>query len=80
MGSIWTYKYGNNTIIVKNVKETELYVNDQLQDRKGGLSLRAELKGKLESGEDIRVSLGGTFNVDCTLFVNNVLQTPVEIV
>lgn len=79
MGSVWTYKYGQNTIVVKNEKATELYVNGELQDRKTGLSLKANLNGKLQSGEEIKASLGGVFDVECSLFVDNVLQTPVEI-
>lgn len=79
MGSIWTYKYGKHTIVVKNEKATELYVNNELQDRKTGITLKAELTGKLESGEQIKASLGGVIDVECNLFVDNVLQTPVDI-
>lgn len=78
MGNSWVYKYNGNVIVVKNEKATELYVNDQLQDRKTGVFLKAELSGKLDSGEVIKVSLGGFMDVECSLFIDNVFQTPVK--
>ncbi len=78
MGTSWTYKYKEHTIIVKNGKATELYVDGELQDRKTGFSLKADLSGKLASGEIIKVSLGGFVDVECSLFVDNVLQTPID--
>lgn len=79
MGSIWKYKYGEHTIIVKNEKTTELYVDDKLQDKKSGVRLNADLTGKLPSGETIKASLGGFVDIECSLFVDNVLQNPIEI-
>lgn len=80
MAKVWTYKYGDNTIVVKNTAAEEaLYVNDQLQDKKNGIALRSDLTGKLKTGEEIKASLGGMLSVECTLFVDNVLQEPVEV-
>lgn len=79
MGSIWTYNYAGNTILVKNSFKTELYVNGELQDALGGLNLKAELNGKLASGEIIKASIGGTFDVVCTLSIDDVVQEPCEI-
>lgn len=76
MGSMWIYTFNGNTIVVKNERAVELLVNDQVQDRKTGLSLKADLSGKLASGEVIKASLGGLIDVECNLFIDNVLQTP----
>lgn len=79
MAKTWTYKYGSNTIEVKNgVAGEELYVNGQLQDKKTGIKFSSDLKGKLDSGEEIKASLGGAITVKCNLFVNNELQAPVS--
>ena len=78
MGTSWIYEYKNHTIVVKNAKATELYVDNELQDRKTGLTLKADLNGKLASGEVIKVSLGGFIDVECNLFIDNVLQTPIR--
>lgn len=79
MGSEWVYKYNNWSIIVKNGKAVELYVDGQLQDRKTGIRLSADLHGCLPTGEEIKASIGGLVDVECSLFVNNALQTPVEV-
>lgn len=79
---IWKYKYNDNEILVKNkgINGEELYVNDKLQDKNlvsCGLET-AKLSGKLSTGEEIKVSLGGFWKVHCCLFVDNVLQEPVD--
>jgi hypothetical protein len=53
-----------------------LYVNGALQDESKGVKLSSKLRGKLDSGEEIKVTLGGTFTVGCSLFIDNKLQTP----
>lgn len=78
-GTLWSYEYNGHSIVVKNDLATELYVDNVIQDRKTGISLKVELSGKLETGEIIKVSLGGIAKVSCNLFVNNVLQTPISI-
>lgn len=76
----WKYNYNSQIIEVKNSASlVELYVNGELQDRKRGLALSADVAGKLSGGEEIKASLGGDFKVECSLFVDNVLQEPVEI-
>lgn len=79
MGSIWVYRYGKNTITVKNKKVTELYVNDELRDTVKGLHLKADLTCKLDTGETVKASLRGTSNVECTLSIDNLIQEPMEI-
>ena len=76
-GPVWTYRYGEHTIVVKNAVETTLHVNGQLQDKVMGIMLQATLTGKLDSGEEIKVQIGGILNVECHLFIDNVLQTPI---
>jgi len=55
----WTYKYGENTIEIKNTaKLCELIVNGQVQDTiKGVLSIKTKLVGNLPSGEEVKASL-----------------------
>lgn len=79
MGSIWVYRYGNDTITVKNIKATELYVNDELRDTVKGLHLKADLTCKLGTGETVKASLRGTIDVECILSIDNLIQEPVEI-
>lgn len=79
MASIWSYKYGEHTIVVKNGLKTELFVDDKKQDSKGGLHLKLELLGKLDSGEEVKASLFGTATTECMLHIDNVLQTPVQV-
>ena len=70
----WLYKYGKNTIVVKNtLLGCELIINEQLQDKKTtSLATQGTLQGKLESGEEVMVHLGsGLFGVDCNLRINN---------
>ena len=76
----WTYHYNDNTIVVKDlgIKGEELFVNDQLQDKKVGSNYQSNLNGRLETGEEIKVCIGGFLKPECILFVNNVLQTPIE--
>ena len=70
----WTYKHGQDTIVVENAFSGEtLTVNGEVQDKKTGITTRSELKGKLPGGEEIKATLGGTFTIKCTLFVDNKL-------
>lgn len=80
VGSVWTYKYKNHIIVVKNEKTTELYVDDNLLDSISGVHLKIELNGKLDSGEEIKARLGGLIDVECLLSIDNVIQDPIEIV
>ena len=75
MAKTWTYKYNGNTIEVKNsvCRGEELVVNGSLQDKTYAI-FSARLWGRLQSGEEIKVTLGGTWSVKCYLFVDNILQ------
>jgi len=79
MAQTWTYQYNGNIIEVKNGWTTELLVNGQQQDKFTGIAITSELnlKGKLESGEEVKASLGGNKMVtQCSLYINDELQIP----
>jgi len=79
MAKTWTYQYNGSTIEVKNsMTLAELYVNGELQDNQKGLDFSGRLTGKLKSGEEIKASLGGNLSIECSLFINNELQTPIS--
>jgi len=80
MAETWIYQYNGNTIEVKNGWTTELLVNGQQQDRFKGIAIASELnlRGKLESGEEIWASFGGKIAVQCSLYINGELQTAVS--
>ncbi|WBW97759.1 hypothetical protein [Oceanirhabdus sp. W0125-5] len=70
----WETYYSGYTIVVENrVASERLYVNGELQDEQLGIASRSRLWGALETGEIIKVSLGGVFKVHCRVFVNNKL-------
>ena len=52
---LWTYQYGENTIIIETTRVSmSLIVNEQVQDTKKGIVFAdVHLKGMLESGEHI---------------------------
>ena len=76
MSNLWIYKYQNDTIVVKSADSSQLLVNDVVQDTQYGVSLTRDLSGKLETGEEIKVSLIGLFPPKCQLFVDNILLEP----
>lgn len=76
----WTYKYGDNIIEVKNEKVIGLYANGKLLDSIKGVHFSANLKGKLDTGEEVQASLGGFFTIECKLAVNYVYLAPVEVI
>ena len=70
----WEVKYGENIIRVENGWDGEkLFVNDELQDKQVGITNRSRLWGKLSTGEEIKVSLGGFWGIHCLIFVDNKL-------
>ncbi len=80
MTNKWTYTYNGTEIVVTNgIDGTGLFVNGELQDEKNGLSLSTDLEGKLPTGEKVKASLGGMFTLKCSLFIDNKLQEPIEI-
>ena len=71
--------YDGHQIQVENNWFTgeRLYVDGQLQDE--NLGLRGKLYGELKSKEGsklIKVALGGTFKINCRIFVENTLIYP----
>jgi len=74
----WKYIYNGETISVENkVMSCKLFINDKLADKKDGLECDAELLGKLNHGEKVRAVLGGVLEVQCKLYIDDVIQTPV---
>jgi len=73
----WEIKHGENSIVVENrVSGEKLYVNGELQDERNGFSVSSRLYGKLPTGENIKVSLGGWFIMQCRIFVDHKLVLP----
>ena len=69
--------YCGNAIVVENRNFSErLYVNDELQDEQVGLAFRSRLCGQLQTGEAIKVSIGGVFRMHCMIFINNKMILP----
>lgn len=70
----WRVNYGGNSIVVENKISGEcLYVNNELQDEQLGLAIRSRLWGQLQTGEEIKISLGGFWTVNCRIFIDNKL-------
>ncbi|WP_299522115.1 hypothetical protein [uncultured Lutibacter sp.] len=80
MKSEWIGKYENSEIRVVNTwfNGEMLFVNDNLQDKKYGFT-GSNLTGHItnEKGErkEIKVTLGGYFNINCIVFVDNKILT-----
>ena len=69
---VWEKQYNNHTIRIENYWNKEiLLVDGEVQDETYGFASRAKLIGKLPSGEDIKVNLGGNFRIGCILFIDN---------
>lgn len=78
MAECWKYKFDQDDIEVKNnMAVAKLYINGELKDSKKGL-FRAKMTSKLANGETVTVSLKAGFVPKCYLYVNGVLQTPVD--
>ena len=76
----WKYKFEDNIILITNtVSRTRLFVNDVLQDTVRGLTLNAELKGKLSDQRELIVTLGGTIDSGCKLYVDGIRVFPDEL-
>lgn len=70
----WETNHNGNVIAVENrVFSERLFVNGELQDERMGWSVQQRLWGQLDTGEIIKVSIGGAFSVHCRIFVNNKL-------
>ena len=56
----WTFQYGKHKITVKASMAEELYINDELVDKKTGISFaKIELNGQLDTGEKIIAVISG---------------------
>lgn len=83
MKKIFEVIYNGYTIRVENTwfNGERLYVNGQLQDENLGIALRATLTGELkegnEKGKKIKVTLGGSFIISCSIFVDHKLIYPI---
>jgi hypothetical protein len=82
MAKTWTYVYNENKIEVKNGWTTELLVNGQQQDGFKGIAITNEfnLKGRLDSGEEISAALRGKeMTIECQLYIDGELQKPATV-
>ena len=81
----WAYQYGGHAILVKASNTEELYIDGNLVDQKKGISNKIELKGLLDTGEEvmavitaksIKQQLSSDNPLNCELFIDGkVLQT-----
>ena len=74
MPKVWKYGYKGHIIEVIDGEFAELIIDGEVQDRLRGLVTSALLTGRLKSGEEIKVRLGGNLKIQCDLFINNKLQ------
>jgi len=74
----WTYRHGDDTILVEYTWycEERLFVNDSLQGKRFSVFGTTTLWGGLPTGEEIRASIGGMLAAQCFLFVDNKLLQP----
>lgn len=72
--------YKGQQITVENgwFSGEKLYVDNQLQDENIGLGFRARLRGELSGNEEVKVSIGGNFTINCRIFVDNQLIHPIQ--
>jgi len=73
---IWTLDYNGHSIRVENTwLGARLLVDGVIQDEFKGIGFSIKLNGKISSGtsagEVIKVSLGGFFAIDCSVFVDD---------
>lgn len=79
MAKTWIYNYNESTIkVINSTNCSELYINGVLKDKNNGINFQDTLMGKLSTGETVKVSLGGTLKVECTLFIDGELQIPAD--
>ena len=67
----WKYQYEGNLIRVTNTASlAQLFINDEFQDQKKGLVLEALLKGKLQDGREVQVTISGAIELKCKVYVD----------
>lgn len=68
----WEANYrGHHITVINEWSGERLYVNGELQDEQIGPAGRSRLWGKLSTGEEIKVSLGGNLQIHCRIFVDH---------
>jgi len=72
----WVYNYDGNRIAVSAGLAEKLYINDVLVDEKKGVSLKAELRSKLTTGEEVRAVITGGLTAKCELFIGSQMLQP----
>lgn len=70
----WVFIYKNYEITVKNYQTAvELYVNNELIEKKKGLKLKEEITCTLPTGETVRAVVSGGLKLKCSVYVNEEL-------
>ena len=62
---------GHKIKVINTWSKEALFVDGRLQDERLGIKSDSRLYGKLPTGEEIKVSIGGIFSIECRLFVDN---------
>jgi len=76
----WEINHNGNVVRVENrISGERLYVNDELQDEQCGFATSVKLWGQLPTGEQIKVSLGGWWTIQCRIFINHKQVIPQRI-
>lgn len=76
MKSIWTTKYENQDIKIVNTwfHGEQLYVNNELQDKRFGLTsstLTGHLLNSKNEKQFIKATIFGWYKANCILFIND---------
>lgn len=85
MKKVFEAIYDEHRIQVENrwFAGEKLYVNGELQDENVGLAFRGTLNGKLRNNNNetksIKVTIGGSFSIDCKIFIDNVLISSYQV-
>ena len=74
--STWKFEHeGSEIAVVNSWNGEKLFVNQVLQDEQVGMASRSRLYGSVQSNESqnkqIKVSIGGWFNIGCTIFIDS---------
>jgi len=76
----WVYSYDGNRIEVSASLTEKLYINDELVDENKKIKLnKAELSGKLKSGEEVKAVIKGGVTAKCELSVGSELLQPIAV-
>ena len=75
---VWQVQYKGHDVRVENrIRGEKLIVDGKIQDVGRGMGFRSRLWGTIKGGdgdgERIKVSLGGWFGIDCSIFIDDEL-------